>query len=76
VPALATTVAVSARRVGTDDVEVEAAVRVGLPDPGALGSTSRSLSAIAGGHGARLRRVTGEQAAGAAGTLPLGGFLR
>jgi len=69
-------VAVSARRVGTDDVELEAAVRAALPDRGALAAAHRTLSEVAGGHGARLRRVTGEQAAGAAGTLPLGGFLR
>jgi len=76
VPALATTVAVSARRVGTDDVELEAAVRAALPDRAALAAAHRALSEVADGHGARLRRVTGEQAAGAAGTLPLGGFLR
>nr|WP_281372164.1 type VII secretion protein EccE [Modestobacter versicolor] len=75
-PVLATTVAVAARRVGTDDVELEAAVRTGLPTRAALGPVHRALTELADGHGARLRRLTGEQAAGAAGTLPLGGFLR
>ena len=74
-PAASTTLSIAARRIGGEDIEVEAAFRAGL-GPAQLRDVDRAVSGLARGHGARLRRLDGEQVVGVAGTLPLGGFLR
>lgn len=74
VPTLATTVAVAVRRTG-EVLELEAAVRMALPDVEAITRATAQLEEIAGWAGARVQRVDGEQVFGLAASLPLGGFL-
>ncbi len=77
---LATTVSVAARwRPGTDpasdDVELEAAIRVTLPDASAVDPATEQIRAVVEGLGGRIERLDGEQIFGVAASLPLGGFL-
>lgn len=83
-PTLATTVSVAARwRPGTgpasdpatDSVELEAAIRVTLPDAAAVDPATRQIRAVVEGLGGRIERLDGEQVFGVAASLPLGGFL-
>ncbi len=75
-PTLATTVSVAARwRPAADDVELEAAIRVTLPDESALDLATEQIREVVEGLGGRLERLDGEQVFGVAGTLPLGGFV-
>lgn len=74
VPTVTTTVAVAARRNGTE-LELEAAVRVTLPDQESLERATRQVQQVAERAGARMQRLDGEQVAGLAASLPLGGFL-
>lgn len=76
IPTLATTVTVAARRrAAAEDVELEAAIRVTLPDRGAVESSTKDVQAILEVVGGRAERMDGEQVFGVAATLPLGGFL-
>lgn len=74
VPTLATTVAVAARRNG-EELELEAAVRMTLPDSKAVRPATRQAREVVGRAGARMQRLDGEQVFGVAASLPLGGFL-
>ncbi len=74
VPTMATTIAVAVRRNG-DEFELEAAVRMTLPDGRAIKRATHELEDIAQKAGARMRRLDGEQVFGLAASLPLGGFL-
>lgn len=74
VPTLSTTVSVAARRQG-DEVELEAAVRIVLPDTDTIESTTEEIATIASSYSARVQRLDGEQVFGVAASLPLGGFL-
>jgi len=75
-PTLATTVTVAARqRANAVDVELEAAVRVTLPDAAAVHSATKEIQEIVQQVGGRIQRMDGEQVFGIAATLPLGGFL-
>ncbi len=59
----------------TNDVELEAAVRVTLPDAAAVDLATKQLRTLVEGLGGRIERLDGEQIFGVAATLPLGGFL-
>lgn len=72
--ALATTVAVAARRAG-DDVELQMVVRLTLSDDEAVPAATTALEQLADQAGARVLRLDGEQVFGVAASLPLGGFL-
>jgi len=75
-PTLATTVTVAARRrLPSDDLELEAAIRVTLPDENAVGPATQQIQAIVSTVGGRVERADGEHVFGVAATLPLGGFL-
>lgn len=75
-PTLATTVTVAARRrVPTDDVELEAAVRVTLPGNGAVDLATEEMRILLALAGGQIERMDGEQVFGVGATLPLGGFL-
>jgi type VII secretion protein EccE len=76
VPAAAATVGVTARRRGDDEVELAAAVRLTLAPGQALADAEPQLLAAAARAGVELQRMDGEQAAGVAATLPLGGAWR
>lgn len=73
-PTVATTVALAARRDGRE-LELEAAVRMTLPDVASLRPATMQLHGVAERAGARMRRLNGEQVFGVAASLPLGGFL-
>ncbi|MEV6523338.1 type VII secretion protein EccE [Longispora sp. NPDC051575] len=86
-PGLATTVSLAARRVdvrpadlpaGSDAelVAVELGVRLAAPSTALLDAGSTALAANLRAIGATVDRLGGEQAAGLAATLPLGGFLQ
>lgn len=79
-PTLATTVSVAARwgsatENGTDTVELEAAIRVTLPDLAAVDPVTDQIRAVVEGLGGRIERLDGEQVFGVAASLPLGGFV-
>ncbi|MDQ3716576.1 MAG: type VII secretion protein EccE [Actinomycetota bacterium] len=77
-PTLATTVSVAARwRSATDDpeLELEAAIRVTLPDAAAVDLATGQIRAVVEDLGGRIERLDGEQVFGVAASLPLGGFL-
>lgn len=73
VPSVATTVSV-AGRWRAEEVELEAAVRLTMPDATAAAAAGRALAAAAVRNGAGLQRLDGEQVFGVAASLPLGGF--
>ncbi|GIG58835.1 type VII secretion protein EccE [Longispora fulva] len=86
-PCLATTVSLAARRVDVrpadlppgseaELIAVELGVRLAAPDLALLDTASAALAANMGAIGATVERLGGEQAAGLAATLPLGGFLQ
>lgn len=74
IPTLSTTVSVAARR-DRKDLDVEAAIRVVLPDRKAADSASAELVTIANKADCTMRRLNGEQVFGVAASFPLGGFL-
>lgn len=75
-PTLATTVAVAARwRSTTDDLELEAALRVTLPEAADVDLATEQLRDAVQDLGGQIERLDGEQVFGVAATLPLGGFL-
>jgi len=75
-PTLATTVSVAARwRPTTDDLELEAVIRVTLPDAAAVDRATKQIRAVVEDLGGRIERLDGEQVFGVAASLPLGGFL-
>lgn len=74
-PSLATTVALAARHAGSEEIEVEATLRLTLPSQDAVGRATEKLRTTASAYGARVRRLDGEQVFGVAASLPLGGFL-
>lgn len=75
-PTLATTVSVAARSLAAaEEVELEAAIRVTLPDGAAVESATKEIHEIVETIGGRIERLDGEQVFGVAATLPLGGFL-
>jgi len=73
---VSTTVALAARRVDETGLDLQVTVRAVLAGSADLDVVTRALADPAGAAGATLRRLDGEQAAGVAATLPLGGFLR
>lgn len=75
-PTLATTVSVAARQhAAAEDVELEAAIRVTIPNAGVVDAVTQDIRAIVEGVGGRVERLDGEHVFGVAATLPLGGFL-
>lgn len=58
-----------------NNVELEAAVRITLPDAAAVDPATTQLRAVVEELGGRIERLDGEQVFGVAATLPLGGFL-
>ncbi|MDQ4037701.1 MAG: type VII secretion protein EccE, partial [Actinomycetota bacterium] len=79
-PTLATTVSIAARwrpatGAATDNVELEVAIRVTLPDAGAVDLATEQIRSVVEGLGGRVERLDGEQVFGVAASLPLGGFL-
>ncbi|MEJ7772094.1 MAG: type VII secretion protein EccE [Geodermatophilaceae bacterium] len=75
-PTLATTVTVAARRsLPSEDLELEAAIRVTLPDGQAVAAATNHIREIVSAVGGRVERADGEHVFGVAATLPLGGFL-
>jgi len=74
VPTQGTTVAVAARRNG-EHVELQATVRLELPDAGAAKRAAYQVETVMDAAGARVQRLDGEQVFGLASSLPLGGFL-
>jgi type VII secretion protein EccE len=73
---VSTTIAVAARRVGAEDVELATSLRVVLPVPDALPGVTAQLAATAADCGARVQRLDGRQVHGMAAAMPFGGFLR
>ena len=71
-----TTVALAARRLDETELELQVTVRAVLPTGTDPDTVTRALSGPADPASGVLRRLDGQQAAGVAATLPLGGFLR
>jgi hypothetical protein len=63
------------RATADDEFEMEVAFRLAAGDLNALGYGDRALDAAVRSGGGRTERLDGEQIAGLAATLPLGGFL-
>jgi type VII secretion protein EccE len=74
-PGLASTLAIAARRRGPE-IELEGVLRVTAPTEEVLQRSDRALQSLAQECAARLQPLLGEQNAGLAGSLPLGGFHR
>jgi hypothetical protein len=63
------------RTTGGDDLAVEVAFRLAAPNLTALDYSDQALDAAIRSAGGSTERLDGEQIAGLAATLPLGGFL-
>lgn len=75
-PALATSVAVTVRVEPPDRRTLDVVVRAWAPDDRAAAAALDVMSQAVSSSGVRLRRLDGEQAAGAIASLPLGGEVR
>lgn len=64
------------RATAGDDLAIEVAFRLAATDLTTLGYSDQALDAAVRSGGGRTERLDGEQIAGLAATLPLGGFLQ